>query len=136
MSHLPCGNKPKAQIFGGVGGGRWGDGREVLASSRSFSASISSAVSEARVTGPLSNLLSPAFPGITAGLGSPPAACPTLLQGWQQAGESSSLQRRRFLETRNYQAGPNAPSAKQHLHGGCRAGSVSTVLQPPSKTHC
>lgn len=106
---FPVGISPKPRSLVGWGDGRWGDGREVLASSRSFSASISSAVSEAGVTGPLSNLLSPAFPGIAAGLGSPPAACPTLLQGWQQAGESSSLQRRRFLETRNYQAGPNAP---------------------------
>lgn len=71
----PARNKPKAQILPG------GDGREALACSRSFGASISSAVSGARVTGPPTNLLSPAFPSIAAGMGSPPAAFPAVLRG-------------------------------------------------------
>lgn len=57
------------------------DSREVLASSRSFGGSISSAVSGTQITGPLTNLLSPAFPGIAARAGSPPAAFPAVPQG-------------------------------------------------------
>lgn len=71
-------NKPKAQPGGGC--------RETLAGSRSFSASISSAASGTSVTGPPTNLLSPAFPGTAVGWAALqlPSCCATEPSGKQK----------------------------------------------------
>lgn len=108
---LTARNKLKAQIPL-PSPGKGGDGREALASSRSFSASISSAASRTVVTGPPTNLLSPAFPGIAAAAGSPPAAFPATLQGLA-AHERGVLAVKGgiFREEEKNQSGPDSPRA-------------------------
>lgn len=89
-------NKPKVPSGGGC--------RDTLAGSRSFSASISSAASGTRVTGPPTNLLSAAFLGMAVGWAA--LQLPSLLchRAQQQAGEGNSLWKRGFLERSNNQA--------------------------------
>lgn len=89
-------NKPKAPSSGSC--------RETLAGSRSFSASISSAASGTRVTGPPTNLLSPAFLGTAVGWAAFQLPSPTCHRAQQQAGEGNSLWKRGFLERSNNQA--------------------------------